>query len=704
MRGQLYLEFFDPDLGTPSLEARRAFLDPSNPVSPYFGFIGNRRAVDRLIRIDFEALGRHNHVCNDLNIAFIGQAGCGKAQPLNSRIYTPIGPKTMGQVKCGDIVCTPTGRAEVIGVYPQGKKPVFRIHFKDGATTECCDEHLWCVENIHNKWKDGFRVVSTKQLIESCKAGGRSVYAVPVTNPVDFDHREVSIPPYLLAVLLGEGNFTNNTVRFATGDKEIIENLNKLISEDYTITKPDNYDYRIVKAKRSNLPNFYMEALRSYKLWGLFSHEKFIPEDYLYNTVENRFVLLRGLMDTDGFVSKNGGVYYYTTSKQLANDVKHLVESLGGLGNIYQKQSTYTYNGEKRIGRICYIVGIKHNNPEDLFSLSRKKVLTKKRAKYKVKRIIASIELVGQKECQCILVNDKEHLYLTDSFIVTHNTELARRHAKANQLPLVELSPKSIKSTHDIFRNMKRKLAEVGMPLVQLGRIDRYVPPPMNVFIDEVHALAAPVVDGLLKATEHNDGVLVTERGVTVDCKNVHWMIATTERGKLFDAFDTRFTKCILNLYTKDEMAKIVQVHNPDWDMGICRLVAHFCGRVPREALAFAREMQLEHNMNPYDSWNNVAHAVAEDNEIDPFGMTYKRLAILKALGRGPVAEKRLPIIAGCKSEELDKFILPWLLATTDDQEALVTVSCKGYSITEAGIKELDLRKIPNEGKGAMAA
>jgi hypothetical protein len=151
-------------------------------------------------------------------------------------------------------------------------------------------------------------------------------------------------------------------------------------------------------------------------------------------------------------------------------------------------------------------------------------------------------------------------------------------------------------------------------------------------------------------------------------------------------------------------MAKIVQAHNPEWELSICRLVAHFCGRVPREALAFAREMQLEYNMNPYESWKNVAYAVAEDNEIDPYGMSYKRLAILKALGQGPVAEKRLPIIAGCKSEELEKFILPWLLATTEDQAALVTVSHKGYSITEAGLKELDLRKIPHEGKGAMAA
>lgn len=283
-------------------------------------------------------------------------------------------------------------------------------------------------------------------------------------------------------------------------------------------------------------------------------------------------------------------------------------------------------------------------------------------------------------------------------------TELARRHAKVSKLPLVEISPKSVKQVHDIFRVMYRVLAEVGLPLVALNREDNYVPPPLNIFIDEVHALAAPVVDGLLKATEHNDAVLVTEKGITVNCKNIHWMIATTDRGKLFDAFDTRFTKCILNMYTKEEVAKIVQVNNPEWEMSVCRLVAHFCGRIPRESLAFAREMQLEYNMNPHLTWVQVARKVAEDNEIDEFGMIYKRLAILKALGQGPVAEKRLPIIAGCKSEELEKFILPWLLASTEDQSALITVTHKGYTITEAGLKELDIRRIPNNGKGAIAA
>lgn len=283
-------------------------------------------------------------------------------------------------------------------------------------------------------------------------------------------------------------------------------------------------------------------------------------------------------------------------------------------------------------------------------------------------------------------------------------TELARRHAKANRLPLVEISPKSVKQVHDIFKYIFRVCAQAGLDLVQLNRVNNYVVPPINVFIDEVHALATSVVDGLLKATEHDDGILVTEKDITINCKNIHWMIATTDRGKLFDAFDTRFTKCIINLYTKAEVEKIIKVNYEDWGESVCKLVAHFCGRIPREALAFAREMQLEHNMHPHQSWEATARVVATDNEIDEFGMTYKRLAILKALGQGPVAEKRLPIIAGCKAEELEKFIMPWLLATTEDQDALITVTTKGFTITEAGLRELDIRKISNKGKHAVAA
>lgn len=273
-------------------------------------------------------------------------------------------------------------------------------------------------------------------------------------------------------------------------------------------------------------------------------------------------------------------------------------------------------------------------------------------------------------------------------------TELVRRHNRARQLPFVEISPKAIKSVHDIFESIDTVCFEAGIPLIELGRAHNYVLPPIDVFIDEVHALAAIIVQGLLKATEPKDGMLTTERGYTVNCRNVHWIIATTDRGRLFDAFDTRFTKVILSLYNKEDVARIVQINYPAWSLDICRQVAHYCARVPREALAFAREMQLEANRN-FDSWEQVAARVAEDNCIDCFGMTYQRLAILKAVAQRPVAERHLCLHAGVKVEELEKFILPWLLEATDDQPPYIQVTGRGYVPTDAGYAELEKRKIP---------
>ena len=59
------------------------------------------------------------------------------------------------------------------------------------------------------------------------------------------------------------------------------------------------------------------------------------------------------------------------------------------------------------------------------FRLKRKAALYKERTKYPAQRYIKSIKPVGEKECQCISLDDEDHLYLTNDFIVTHNTILS---------------------------------------------------------------------------------------------------------------------------------------------------------------------------------------------------------------------------------------------------------------------------------------
>lgn len=284
----------------------------------------------------------------------------------------------------------------------------------------------------------------------------------------------------------------------------------------------------------------------------------------------------------------------------------------------------------------------------------------------------------------------------------TGKTYLAKLFAESLQIPFVSIEPQSIKRTHDIFLEIEKTCAAFNedISLVEYQG-NRYFLPPMIVFIDEVHNLKNSVVQGLLKATEPNDRIMVTEEGYEVYTKKVCWMIATTDRGDLFDAFDTRFQKVNLRLYSRQEMAKIIKMNNPDWDDDVCLLVAKYNSIVPREALAFARDMRVEKEMCGGD-WEDVAATVAQDHGIDKFGMTLARVEILRALGQSAVSSAQLPFVVHVKEEELKKFIMPPLMSRTPDQEPLVTVSSRGYTITKAGLEELDKRGIPNRGLDAM--
>lgn len=276
----------------------------------------------------------------------------------------------------------------------------------------------------------------------------------------------------------------------------------------------------------------------------------------------------------------------------------------------------------------------------------------------------------------------------------TGKTTLAKLFAKLVGLPFVEIHPRSVKHLDDIFDAISLVAAEAQLPLIP-QQDNKFILPPMIVFIDEAHSLSSNVEQALLKATEPGDKSMVTPKGRKVDCSRVCWVIATTDRGLLFDAFDTRFTKLHLQLYTRDEIAQIIKMNYPQWPQEACDLVARYGGRVPREVLAFAREMANERMLNSSASWVEIAKQIADDHEIDEQGMTRQRRDILAVLGQqGATSKSRLALQTGVREEELDRYIMPALLARTADQEPMVSVTSRGYSITEAGLKALEVRGI----------
>jgi len=354
-----------------------------------------------------------------------GPAGSGKALSLDAKIYTPDGYILNKDIKIGDKVCTPNGgAANVIGVFPQKEKSLYRITFDDNSTIDCCEEHLWEVTHNQNGWT---RIVDTKYIRDNFLYKNRKVLKIKTTQPVTFTTKTYFINPYILGILLSEGAITEN-VRFSSVDSEIINKMNKLIHNEYEINKTysnSKHDF-VIKRKTRNNTNKYKDELVRLKLFGLKSIEKFIPEEYLHGDINQRLLLMQGIMDGDGTVHQSSGMpMLNTSSEKLKDTFINLVNSLGGTTKVSTKIPTYTYKNEKRTGKLSYNISICLPKNISCFLLSRKALLQKNREKYLPVRYIEKVEYIGKKLSQCIMIDSKEQLYLTNNFIVTHNTHVA---------------------------------------------------------------------------------------------------------------------------------------------------------------------------------------------------------------------------------------------------------------------------------------
>ncbi|MDH5265635.1 MAG: replicative DNA helicase, partial [Betaproteobacteria bacterium] len=310
-------------------------------------------------------------------IIVAGRPSMGKAQPLDARVKTPSGWKAMGELQVGDALASIDGEPSLVtGVFPQGERQVYRVTFSDGRSTECCGEHLW---RIHYREWDEPRVVSTTKLIEmlSRKRYQHRLWIDEVSG--DFGHSDpLPVDPWVLGAMIGDGKITGGSPMFSTAAPEMIERMQALVGDDMRFKHAKAYDWRVVNSnfaggKSGRKPNPITEGLRALGLWGLGSHEKFIPSTYLQANRLARLNVLRGLLDTDGWVEKWGSVRFSTSSYRLARDVVELVRSLGGWCTLNDKRTRYTYKGQMREGRPAFVLDIHHRDPRSLFLLSEKR-------------------------------------------------------------------------------------------------------------------------------------------------------------------------------------------------------------------------------------------------------------------------------------------------------------------------------------------
>lgn len=349
----------------------------------------------------------------------------GKALDVNTPVATPDGWKKHGDLKTGDYVFSPEGQPVLVeastGHYIG---PCMSVRFSDGSELVAHELHEWHTDRT---WFTGrnrgsrkeLPLVETKRISETLTCGKRGdyVHRIPVAGPIKLDEKKYSIHPYLLGIWLGDGH--TNSAAVTTPDKEVVERF-KALGESISKRKSESSGkasvYGISDGKKGKKKGSFQGRLRDYGVLG----NKHIPEIYLRGSIEQRFELLRGLIDSDGYISKRGQIEITTKLEHLAKDIHHLVATLGmkptilkHKARLYGKSCGYRY-------RVTFFP-----DTESLFSYIPRKqgnvrVLGSGNRRSK-KRTIVSVEGIGERTVNCIQVQGGFYL-AGESLIPTHNT------------------------------------------------------------------------------------------------------------------------------------------------------------------------------------------------------------------------------------------------------------------------------------------
>ena len=386
-------------------------------------------------------------------VFFGGARGGGKASANSARLLTPFGWKYFSEVSVGDQVINPeTGGSQVVlGVFPQGVQDIYRVVFDDGATTHVTLDHYWsykCANRPRPNTKKAsqrefikelgyshdlgrmsyYKLGTTEQLIADLQ-GGKHNPRIPLTAPVMFSVNgrtgTSDLDPYFIGLMLGDGSFSRGKSgnKCASGDEETAAYLCSL---GFTNTSGKCDWYLPFGVPLNGKINSWAA---NHKLLGRTGKDKFIPGYVFTANVEYRLAVLQGLLDSDGSVDDRGHIEFTNVSEHLVRGVADLVRSFGGKASVSDPIiGSYRNDSGERVECQEYRrVYIQSDLASYFFRLQRKisRCVDRWNGGYENMRRVISIEYSHREEATCIKVSSPHGLYITDDYIVTHNTDCA---------------------------------------------------------------------------------------------------------------------------------------------------------------------------------------------------------------------------------------------------------------------------------------
>lgn len=332
----------------------------------------------------------------------------GKALDLNTRIPTPSGDKTMGDIHVGDYVFDDAGKPTKV-IY---ESPVYfnhdcyKVTFDDGEEIIADADHNWY---MHYKCRtvdeNGCKVFTTKDMYKNfihvhkgdAKNGCIEYrYRVDRCKPLQYEKKELPIHPYILGLWLGDGKTDDGYINVHNSDcEEMCRNIQAVGYKIYSINK----DCETQKRIRIHLPNDepLKVALRNLDVLC----NKHIPDDYLYSDVQDRLYLLQGLMDTDGSVFADGRCEFSQAEKhvEIIDGISKLLTSLGIKNNV--KKCFKKCNG---VDFPTYRISFTTDKEVPCFMMMRKyeRMIDNPDGRKYAKKSVVNIEKVDTRPVKCI--------------------------------------------------------------------------------------------------------------------------------------------------------------------------------------------------------------------------------------------------------------------------------------------------------------
>ena len=389
-----------------------------------------------------------------------GARGLGKAQPLTAKVLTIDGFKTMGEIKVGDKVMGVEGVAHnVTDVFPRGERDIYSVIFEDGTSTECCDEHLW---EVWERFVTKREVLELKDILKDFKT---KKYLIPLCAPVAFEERYLNVHPYVIGIIFACGLMLDNKLAITTPNNDIVNRVSKELAKNkckLVLSSKESTYYIETEEKINPYIQFFIDNNISFN-----SGAKRIPEILKQNSISVRLNFVSGILDVVGNVNNIRKAIEFTMQcDECADEIAWMIRSLGGICVKTPRSITtqISRKSNETMVKNDYFISIRLSNNLLLTSVNREFDKCVVVDKFKA---IKDIKYVGKKECKCILVDYPRHLYITDDFIVTHNSEIAvtvalymMHRLMCMKNPHQTLNLKPTEKIAFAFMNITQKLAE----------------------------------------------------------------------------------------------------------------------------------------------------------------------------------------------------------------------------------------------------